>query len=305
MEKFVKTRDGLTLWSESFGDPDDPPLLLIMGAMTQGIFWPEPFCRQLAAAGFQVIRYDHRDTGKSSQVDFAAAPYDLDRMTDDARAVLEAHNQQPAVVVGLSMGGYIAQLLAIRDPAKVSALVLIGTSADHRPYMAATLGQPVGTFHLPGPAPEFLASVHAKAANPPTTPEAILEDMLNRWAITYGGARPYPREAVRAAMEESFRRLPGVSTAYQHAFAVARSGDRLEAVRRIRAPTLVIHAEFDVCLPLPHGRDLAERIPGARLQIFPMGHTFMWSWDDEVREAILQFLGTAGGPGKANESEPG
>ncbi len=141
MERYINTKDGLTLWTESFGNPESPPVLLIMGAMNQGIFWPDEFCERLASAGFHVIRYDHRDTGKSSKVDYQRTPYDLDTLAEDAIAVVHGYKAERPIVIGLSMGGYIAQLVAIKHPGIAERLVLISTSADHRPYMAATMGQ--------------------------------------------------------------------------------------------------------------------------------------------------------------------
>ena len=119
MERMIITPDGLRLWSESFGDPDKPCILLIMGAMNQGIFWPEGFCNRLASAGFHVLRYDHRDTGRSSKVLYLRTPYDLATLARDAVAVLDGHGVAKASsIVGLSMGGYIAQILAIEHAIK-------------------------------------------------------------------------------------------------------------------------------------------------------------------------------------------
>ena len=132
MEKFITTPDGLSLWTESFGRPEHPPILLVMGAMNQGIFWPDGFCEALAAAGFYVVRFDHRDTGQSSTVDFQSAPYDLDTLTDDAVAVIHGHRLVRPTVVGLSMGGYIAQLMAVRHPGIASRLVLISSTSHIR-----------------------------------------------------------------------------------------------------------------------------------------------------------------------------
>lgn len=291
MEKMIRTMDGLNLWSESFGKPGDRPILLIMGAMNQGIFWPDAFCTQLASLGFHVVRYDHRDTGQSSKVDYQAQPYRLAELTQDALAVLHAHNLPKATVVGLSMGGYIAQLLAIEHPEAVERLVLISSSADQRPYMAATMGQPAIGFQLPPPGPALLEYIRATIARPPRSPEEIEENLLTGWAITYADSREFPRAQITAALRQAAGRTNNPLAAFNHALAVAASPDRLESVKTIRAPTLVIHGSNDTCLPLPHGEYLARNIPGARLQTLPMGHSFMWSWDDEVLSSLTSFLG--------------
>lgn len=290
MEKFISTVDGLTLWTESFGDPADRAVLLIMGAMNQGIFWPDDFCRGLAQAGHYVIRYDHRDTGRSSTVDFQTHPYDLDTLTQDALAVLQGHQISKAVIVGLSMGGYIAQLLAIDHPHLVERLVLISTTADHRPYMAATMGQAVDAFELPAPGSRFLDYLHATAANPPRTPAEIEDNMIEGWAVTYGGKRPFPKEQITDAIRLAAQRAANPFACFQHGLAVSASPDRLEAIKRIKAPTLIIHGKFDALLPLPHAEYTANTITHSQLQIFEMGHSFMWSWSDEVLASLLRFM---------------
>jgi pimeloyl-ACP methyl ester carboxylesterase len=290
MEGYINTKDGLTLWTESFGNRDNPPVLLIMGAMNQGIFWPDGFCERLAAAGFHVIRYDHRDTGKSSRVDYECATYDLDLLAEDAIAVIHAYKAEHPIVIGLSMGGYIAQLVAIRHPGIAEKMVLISTSADHRPYMAATMGQSTAAFSLPAPEKRFLDFIESMRRQPPRTSAEMMSSASDGWAATYGGQRPYPRADVERVLRLAAEKTTDQSASFHHAFAVAASPDRLQAVKSIAIPTLVIHGRHDPCLPLAHGEYLARHIPKARLQVFDMGHAFMWSWDDEVLAAVLGFI---------------
>ncbi len=133
MQRLINS-SGLSLWTESFGTPGHPSVLLVMGAMNQAIFWPDEFCQSLAAEGFYVVRYDHRDTGESSKVDFRANPYDLNSLTEDAATVIRNYDLDRPTVIGLSMGGYIAQLLASGYSDFLSRIVLISSTADHRPY---------------------------------------------------------------------------------------------------------------------------------------------------------------------------
>jgi len=265
-------------------------VLLIMGAMNQGIFWPDDFCAGLASAGHYVIRYDHRDTGRSSTIDFQKHPYDLDTLTQDALAVLHGHQIGKAVIVGLSMGGYIAQLLAIDHPEVVDRLVLISTTADHRPYMAATTGQPADAFDLPAPGNKFIDYLRATAANPPRTADEIEDNMIQGWAVTYGGERPFPQEQITAAIRLAAQRTSNPYACFQHGLAVAASPDRLESIKHIAVPTLIIHGRYDALLPLAHAEYSARAIAGSQLQILEMGHSFMWSWSDEVLASILRFL---------------
>ncbi len=106
-EKYIETKDGLKIFTESMGDAKNPTIILLMGAMNQGIFWYDSFCEKLALAGFFVIRYDHRDTGFSSVVNYIIHPYNLDNLTDDVIEILDGYNILKAHVVGISMGGFI------------------------------------------------------------------------------------------------------------------------------------------------------------------------------------------------------
>ncbi|MEI7843626.1 MAG: alpha/beta fold hydrolase [Gallionellaceae bacterium] len=291
MENLISTDDGLTLWSEAFGKPTDPAVLLIMGAMNQGIVWPDEFCQGLAGEGHFVIRYDHRDTGKSSTVNFQDHPYDLDRLTQDAVAVLRGYKIQKATIVGLSMGGYIAQLMAINHANFVDKLILISTSADHRPYMAATMGQATENFSLPIPEKRFLDYISATAASPPQTAIAKEENLIHGWEVTYGGSREFPRQHIDDTLRLSAIRSANLSSAFNHAFAVSASPDRLELIKLINVPTLIIHGRYDPCYPIAHAEYLAMKIHNSQLVILDMGHSFMWAWSAEVLASISTFIG--------------
>lgn len=290
MEKLISTDDGLTIWSEAFGKPADPAVLLIMGAMNQGVVWPDEFCQKLAEAGNFVIRYDHRDTGKSSTIDFQKQPYDLDMLAQDAVAVLGGYKIRKASIAGLSMGGYIAQLIAINHPSFVDRLILISTSADHRPYMAATMGRGTEDFNLPAPENKFLDYIRATVETPPKTAIEIEENLIHGWEVTYGGTRTFPREHIAQIIGLCSTRSTNQTSPFNHALAVLASPDRLELVKRINAPTLIIHGRYDACFPIAHAEYLAKNIPNSQLEILEMGHSFMWSWSDEVRSNISRFI---------------
>lgn len=290
MQKLITSARGLTLWTQSFGKSENPSILLIMGAMNQGIFWPDEFCEELASAGFYVVRYDHRDTGKSSKIDFQANPYDLNALTDDAVDVIHSYGLDQPTVIGLSMGGYIAQLLATSFPHIPKRIVLISSTADHRPYMAATTGKSTVGFSLPGPEQSYLDYVSATSLNPPQSLDRILQSMSDGWNVTYGGPRPYPKTQVEQALQVAVQRSPDIAAGFHHGLAVAASPDRLQLVTRINVPTLVIHGRYDALLPLAHGQYLATNIHSAQFEILDMGHSFMWSWDKEVLARVLKFL---------------
>lgn len=288
-EVIVRTKENVQLWSESFGDISNPSLLLIMGAMNQSIFWPREFCEELAKSGYYVIRYDHRDTGKSDGIDYQKNPYDLTTMKNDAVSVLNAHQVKEAIVVGLSMGGYVAQLLAVENPEKVSKLVLISTSADHRPYMKATMGLPVTNSSLPPPSEHFLGYIKNSIESPPTTKDEITANLIDGWRVTYAGKKSFPEVEVSRAIRLSAERSRSDVKPMNHALATNSSQDRLELVKKISKPTLVIHGKHDPCLPLEHGEYLSDNIPNSSLVVLDMGHSFQWSWDAEIANEIITF----------------
>jgi pimeloyl-ACP methyl ester carboxylesterase len=293
METFIRQPEGLTLWAETFGSPSHPAVLLVMGAMGQGIFWPDRFCEQLAQSGHFVIRYDHRDTGRSSTVS-ALQPYTLNALTSDAVAVLDGLNVAKATVVGLSMGGFIGQLMATQHPQRVERLVLMSTTADHRPYVAAAMGiSTTKLLRLPPPTPAFLNYLKKARRHRPKSAGDTFASACEALAATYAGPRACPTAEVEAAVRLSLSRTDNLMAALKHGLAVSVSKNRLKLVQDIRVPTLVIHGRFDPLFPLGHGQYLAENIPGAQLRVLNMGHSFMWSWDDEVRAAVLGFIGSA------------
>src|SRR5579871_4092750 len=116
-----------TLFTESIGDRHAPPVLLIMGAMASGVWWPRSFCEQLANRERFVIRYDHRDTGRSINYGPGRTAYTTETLADDALSVLDAYNIQSAHLVGMSLGGYLAQLLALKAPRRVRSITLIAS----------------------------------------------------------------------------------------------------------------------------------------------------------------------------------
>lgn len=277
---FVTNSQGLRLWTERFGDPADPVVLLIMGTSAQGIGWPDELVEILAEGGRQVIRFDHRDTGQSDCVDFAKAPYTIGDMARDALAVLDGYQVAAAHLAGASLGGRIAQLLAVHHRDRVRTLTAIMTSPlgyQAGPAWArAMAGQPPEPGDLPAPAPEFLRHVAAMAAAPPATHSDRVAASMETWRILNGTALPFDADAARCQVEASIARARDIRAAAQHDLAGRQmTPERQAPLSRITAPTLVIHGTSDPLLPLPNGQALAALIPGARFEAVPgMGHGF-------------------------------
>lgn len=263
--------NGIEIAWDSFGDDKAPPLLLIMGIGMQMIAWDDQFCAALAARGFRVIRFDNRDVGLSTHFTAAGDPnplqvfdqlrkkhpvrsaYALSDMADDAVGLLDALGIRAAHVAGLSMGGMIAQEMAIRHPERVLSLTSI---------MSAT-----GDPDVKGPSFEVLGALLK-----PFPPEraAFIARSVELWR-TLGGSDDELR--VRRLAARAFDRAYDPSGVRRQLVAIWTSGNRKPALARLRVPTLVFHGEADPLIPVENGRDTARAIPGARLEIVPgMGH---------------------------------
>lgn len=277
------------LWSEACGPQNGPPVLLIMGAMNPGLVWPPALVQALVDGGCRVLRYDHRDTGRSLQTGMADVPYTLDDLTDDARRVLDAWGVERVSLVGWSMGGYIAQTLARDLPQRVDHLVLLSSSGDHRPYLDGMMGRPL-RGPLPGPSPELLAALWQLSARGAQMSD--LDRAVEGWVVFHAGAWPFPADRVRQQMAQALANghRPELA-ALRHALAVDAMPDaRTPWLPGLRVPTLVLHGAHDPALPLAHGQALADVIPGARLQVLDMGHLLPDALAGPVGHDMARFI---------------
>ncbi len=268
--------NGLTIEYEMLGDPINPVILLIMGLGMQLTSWPDAFCQQLVDGGFRVIRFDNRDCGLSSKIQplrranvklaiFAAllrlpvrSPYVLDDMAGDAVGLLDALGIDCAHVVGASMGGMIAQLLAVGHPNRVISLTSIMSSSGNR---RAHRGQRDGIKALLG-----------KPADP-NDPESVIAHMMKVHSVIGSPGFPVPRDELRQRIERNVTRSYYPAGTARQLLAILASGDRRRLLVKIVAPTLVIHGAEDKLVPVAAGRDTAKHIRGAKLKIIAgMGH---------------------------------
>jgi len=268
--------NGIRIAFDTAGDPKAVPLLLINGLGLQLGSWPDEFVEGLVDLGFYVIRFDNRDCGLSTKFEHAGnpslamawiksklrlplkPPYRLEDMADDAIGVLSALGVARAHVVGVSMGGMIAQLMAARHPARVLSLISMMSSSGRR--------------GLPGPAPAvrraFLRRPGAGGGI-----EAMVEHSVQLLQAMASPAYPTPEKHLRRRVSRALRRNCCPAGVARQALAVAASGDRTPQLRTISAPTLVIHGAADPMVPLACGVATAEAVPGARLEVIEgMGH---------------------------------
>jgi len=269
-ERFVVSGP-LRIWSERAGDPARPAVLLVAGSAAQGVSWPDALVGRLVERGVQVIRFDHRDTGRSSVVDFDADPYTIADLARDCLAVLDGHGLGSAHVAGTSLGGMIAQWLAVHAPDRVRSLTVLSSSPmGHDPgpvWARARAGQPPDPDDLPPPSPAFLAHVAAGPA-PGVESDVALFRVLN------GPVRPFDEPAARAMLELALSRAADPAAAANHHRAVwVHDPGLLAPLSSVTAPTSIVHGEVDPVYPPGHGAALAAAIPGAVLHVVPgMGH---------------------------------
>lgn len=291
-EKYIITKDNLEIYTESIGQYENPTIVLIMGAMNQGIFWYDLFCYELASNGFFVIRYDHRDTGYSSIVDFKKNPYDLNNLSNDVIDILDGYDIKKAHIIGISMGGYIGQLLAVNFPDRLKTLTLISTTADHRPYMDATMGNFSNKYDLPYPSQKLIDYIGISKNNIPKTEEDYRNTQIEGWKIFFGQElNNEDLDVLIKLIDLSKTRNKNKFSPFNHGLAVANSENRLELVKKINLPTFILHGDKDSCFSVEHAEYLHNNILNSKLEIINgMGHMFSLSESSNLIKKVLENI---------------
>jgi pimeloyl-ACP methyl ester carboxylesterase len=268
------------LCTEHFGDPDDPPILLVMGLGASMLWWDDGFCRMLAEGGRLVIRYDHRDTGRSVTYGQGRPEYTGADLVADAVGVLDAYGLSAANVVGVSAGGAFAQLLALDFPERVRSLVLISTS----PVTS-------GARSLPAPTLEFTRFVTRTEVDW-SDAASVIEYLVEYMRVLAGPERPFDQSAARTFVRRDVERARDFAAAQNH--NAIEHADSKQPLSSIGVPTLVIHGTADPMFPLEHGRALADEIPSARLLMLPgAGHGVDRADWEIIARAILEHTATS------------
>lgn len=267
--------NGIEIEYESLGDDSAPVILLIMGLGCQLIHWPDAFCEKLVAAGYRVIRYDNRDVGLSTRMEQAGmpkllragiaarlrlpvrAPYSLSDLAADALGLLDALAIPQAHVVGLSMGGMIAQLLAAKHPSRVQSLTLWMTSSGH-----------------PGlPQPSLALQMRMIRRPEGRDRAALVRHGVQTWQLIGSPGYPPPVEELQAKVERYIDRAHYPRGVARQTAAILAARSRRALLRGLKMPVQIIHGEADPLVPVGAAHDLARHIPGARLHLLPgVGH---------------------------------
>ncbi|MGY1745420.1 alpha/beta fold hydrolase [Blastococcus sp. SYSU D00695] len=273
---------------ETFGSPEDTPLLLVMGLATQMVGWPDEFCRALADRGLYVVRFDNRDIGLSTHLDDAgapdvmalltgagSAPYTLADMADDTAGLLDALGLDSAHVVGASMGGMIAQSLAIRHPQRVRSLTSI---------MSTTGDRGVGA-----PAEAAMGVLLAPAAR---TREGALQRAVDTYRVIGSPGFEFDEAALRERAGLSFDRAHDPAGVARQLAAILTTDDRTGHLGEITVPSLVVHGAQDALVDVSGGRATAAAIPGAELWVVEgMGHDLPREVWPELVDRIAAVVG--------------
>ncbi|MBU1375649.1 MAG: alpha/beta fold hydrolase [Alphaproteobacteria bacterium] len=288
--------NGIALACEAFGAPHDEPILLVAGLGTQMVRWTVPFCLALAARGYHVIRFDNRDAGGSTHISHRAAPdfgelaaalmagrtpdvpYTLHDMAADTVGLLDAFSIDRAHVVGRSMGGMIAQIMACEHPERVASLTSIMSST----------GNPM----LPPPMPDVMAMMTSPAPDPVSDEAGYLAHSLAFARRIAGSRYPFDEAATRHLILEEARRANGRDGFGRQIGAIAVGGDRRSRLATVSAPTLVIHGSDDPLFPPACGEDTAASIPAAEFMLMEgVGHDLPPQLYGAVVEAIDRTAG--------------
>jgi pimeloyl-ACP methyl ester carboxylesterase len=285
-EERLAPANGIELAYQEMGDPEGEPLILVMGMATQMIAWPEDFCSLLADRGFRVVRFDNRDTGRSTKLDSAGvpsridmmsgrratAPYLLRDMARDTFGLMDHLGFDSAHLMGVSMGGMVVQTAAIEEPQRVRSMVSAMSTTGSR-WTGLPSVKAFGVLLAP----------------PPKGRDAIVERGIKTFKVIGSPDFPFDEERVRDVAGRSHERGHSAAGVLRQLHAITASGDRTSALRNVEVPTMVIHGSRDPLVRPAGGRATARAIPGARLRIIDgMGHDLPRAVWPEVVEAVAE-----------------
>ena len=274
-ELYADIQNNVKIWHQTFGLPNNPPFILLMGNGAQGIFWPDLFCQKLAERNYYVVRFDYRDTGLSSHFDFDKYSYDFLDIAKDILGFLNALKLEKAHFVGLSIGGFIAQLLAIHYPEHVLSVVSMMSTSDYSSLLSTLEGRPFSPSGLPAPKKEFMDTL---AKIDPSLTE--IEKLMANWKAANGSKASFDEKDWYELLKFSIEREKhsgGIGGGHNHMRAAGRMPDLnlLPSLRKVAIPFLAIQGGEDPIFTPEHGRETASSVPnGKLLMIENMGHAF-------------------------------
>ncbi len=280
-ERFVSRPDA-QLYTQATGQADQGTILLAMGATASMVWWPDAFVEALATAGYRVIAFDHRDTGRSTLSPIGAPAYDVPELAQDVVAILDAYDVSAAHLVGMSLGGLIAQVVALTQPARVASLTL---------FAAEPLGHDYEGAGMPD---EIMAHFGGLASLDWTDRDAVTAFLLRIAELSAAPARPFDRTAALDRIARELDHTPNMQAAFNQALLAGAIDPALQA-RNITQPTLVIHGAADPLIPIAAARKTSALIPHAELIVLDnVGHELMPADVRALSKAVIGFVGKAG-----------
>ncbi|RZT21134.1 alpha/beta fold hydrolase [Fictibacillus sp. BK138] len=240
------------IYTESFGNPKDPAVLLIMGAMSSLDWWDEEFCERLAEQGRFVIRYDHRDLGESTVYQPGTSNYSITDLADDAIGVLDAYSIEKVHITGMSLGGMIGQIMAVRHPDRVLSLCIIASSVFGKEQ--ASLPQ----------MDQSILDYHSKSASIDWSDrEASIAYLAEGWN-TLSGSKPFEKERMYLLAEREYSRAKQIQSRFNYVL-LGGGEEYLDRMTELRVPVTIIHGTNDPALPFEHGLALSKAISHSEL----------------------------------------
>lgn len=253
MSEEIRRINGVEICTESFGLPDSPCILLIMGAMASMVWWDKEFCQQLAKQGRFVIRYDNRDVGRSICYPPGEIHYSIHDLVDDSVAVLDSYHIEKAHFVGMSFGGRISQMAALKYPNRVRSITAIASAIlTYRPDLASLDDRRILAHHNKSKEVDW------------ENVESVKEYLVDFLKLFNGTRHPFDREQALTLAEEEIRRAKSLMSMFNH--DLIRGGEELYGdLSKLCIPVLAIHGTEDTVVPYSHAQALTEAIPGTRL----------------------------------------
>jgi pimeloyl-ACP methyl ester carboxylesterase len=285
-ELLVKNGD-IDLYVQTFGSIKDPAILLIAGAAGQSILWNYQFCLHIAQSGYFVIRFDNRDTGQSSAVNYIDNPYNLDHMAEDAMAILDHLKISKAHIVGSSMGGYVAQIIAINYKERVNSLVLLMSTIN-----SSSLRGIKGHNSLPGHNFEAIREIAEISKIPRISLKDKIKSLTDMLRVFNGKEAHFPYDELYQLSEKSYNRAKSRNAVRHHRLAILNSPpDRTQSLKKVDLPILIIHGKMDPIIPVEHAYYGKDHLSQAKLLIIEkMGHVLSSMFTDQVAESILEHI---------------
>lgn len=284
-----------SLWSESVGEGE--AVLLVAGANAPGCMWPDDLVESLAQSGRRIIRYDHRDTGRSSRTDPETGGCAVADLAADAVSVLDAHGADCAHVVGLSLGGTIGQVLALDHPERLTSLTVMMTAALDvdfaAAYGAAMEGRPA-PGDLPGPDPQVVAKI-SEMFTPGETEDAEVRRRVEQWRVLNGAHAAFSPEEFAERERRAIRHAGTITPPTAHAGLIPVPVQRGRELAGAAVPTLVIQGGRDPLNPPPHGKHIADLMPNARhVEIEALGHALPGAMLPGIADLLIDHFSRAG-----------